>query len=270
MPDVIRLNAHMARSGHFLRLTTRIAISCVALLTLLNVASAADIKVLGGSAVIPAMEVLIPQFERASGHKVIADFDGAIGAMTKRMQGGEAADVVIVSRQQIESLEKVGKVIQGSGADLARLGVGVFVRKGAPKPDISSIEAFKRALLAAKSIGYNDPAAGAPVSIYLIGAFQRLGIAGEMNPKTVVFKQRSERFAAVARGDVEIGFNQISEILAVPEVELVGPLPSEIQNYTHFAAAVVSASKHPDAAQRFVTFISSPAAMSVMRAKGFE
>ena len=89
----------MARSGHFLRLTTRIAISCVALFTLLNVASAADIKVLGGSAVIPAMEVLIPQFERASGHKVIADFDGAIGAMTKRIQGGEAADVVIVSKR---------------------------------------------------------------------------------------------------------------------------------------------------------------------------
>lgn len=260
----------MARSGHFLGLTVRIAMWCAALSALLNVASAAEIKVLGGSAVIPVMEVLIPQFERASGHKVIADFDGAIGAMTKRIQGGEAADVVIVSRQQIESLEKAGKVIKGTGADLARLGVGVFVRKGARKPDISSVEAFKRALLAAKSIGYNDPAAGAPVSIYLIGAFERLGIASEMNAKTVVFKQRSERFAAVARGDVEIGFNQISEILAVPEVELLGPLPREIQNYTQFAAAVVFVSKNPHAAQQFVTFISSPTAMSVMRAKGFE
>jgi molybdate transport system substrate-binding protein len=132
------------------------------------------------------------------------------------------------------------------------------------------VAAFKRALLKAKSIGYNDPAAGAPVSIYLIGAFERLGIAGEMNRKTVVFKQRSERFAAVARGDVEIGFNQISEILAVPDVELVGPLPKEIQNYTHFAAAVVSGSKHPQIAQEFVTFISSPATVSVMKAKGFE
>jgi len=249
---------------------TRIAISCAALLSIFNVAYAADIKVLGGSAVITVMEVLIPQFERASGHKVTADFDGAIGAMAKRIQGGEAADVVILSRQQIESLEKAGKVVPGSAVDLARLGVGLFVRKGARKPDISSVEAFKRTLLAAKSIGYNDPAAGAPVSLYLIGAFERLGIADEMQSKTVVFKQRSERFAAVARGDVEIGFNQISEILAVPEVESLGPLPPEIQNYTHFAAAVVFITKQPEAARQFVAFISSPTARSVMRAKGFE
>ena len=237
---------------------------------IVGVASAADIKVIGGSAVIPAMEILVPEFERALGHRVIVDFDGAIGAMAKRIQGGEAADVVIVSRQQVEALQQAGKAIPGSAADLAQLGVGVFVRKGAPKPDIGSVETFKRALLAAKSIGYNDPAAGAPVGIYLIGAFERLGIAADMTPKTVVFKQRSERFAAVARGDVEIGFNQISEILAVPEVDFLGPLPSEIQNYTHFAAAVVSTSAHPDAARQFIAFISSPRAKSVMKAKGFE
>jgi molybdate transport system substrate-binding protein len=247
----------------------RIAISCAVLLAVTS-AGAAEIKVLGGSAVIPAMEVLIPQFERITGHKVSADFDGAIGATTKRIQGGEAADVVIVSTQQIESLERAGRVTTGTRADLARLGVGLFVRKGAPKPDISSVEAFKRTLLAAKSIGYNDPAAGAPVGIYLIGAFERLGIAGAMTPKTVVFKQRSERFAPVARGEVEIGFNQISEILVVPDVELLGPLPPEIQNYTHFTAAVVSGSRNPDVAQRFVTHISSPAAKAVMKAKGFE
>src|SRR5258706_6181816 len=229
---------------------TRIAMSCADLLAIFSVACAADIKVLGGSAVITAMEVLIPQSERASGHKVIADFDGAIGAMAKRIQGGEAADVVILSRQQIESLEKAGKVVPGSAVDLARLGVGLFVRKGARKPDISSVEAFKRTLLAAKSIGYNDPAAGAPVSLYLIGAFERLGIADEMQSKTVVFKQRSERFAAVARGDVEIGFNQISEILAVAAVESLGPLPPGIQNYNDFAAAVGIVTKQPGTARQ--------------------
>src|SRR5436853_2715490 len=103
-----------------------------------SVASAADIKVIGGSAVIPPMEILIPQFERTSGHKVIADFDGAIGAMTKRIQAGDAADVVVVSKQQIGLLEKDGRVAGSSARELARLGVGVFVRKGAPKPDISS------------------------------------------------------------------------------------------------------------------------------------
>jgi molybdate transport system substrate-binding protein len=248
----------------------RNTISCVGLFAAINLAFAAEIKVISGSAVIPAMEVLIPQFERVSGHKVVSDFDGAIGAMTKRIQAGEPADVVIVSRQQVESLEKSGRVIQGTAIDLAKLGVGIFVRKGAARPDISSVEAFKRAMLAAKSIGYNDPAAGAPVSIYLIGAFERLGMSADMNPKTVVFKQRSERFAAVARGDVEIGFNQISEILAVPDVDLVGPLPVGLQNYTHFTAAVVSGSQHPDIARQFITFISSPAAVSVLRAKGFE
>jgi len=214
--------------------------------------------------------VLVPQFERSSGHKVTADFDGAIGQMAKRIQDGEAADVVIVSPHQIKALEDAGRVLKGTARDLARLGVGVFVRKGAPRPDIGSVEAFKRAMLAAKSIGYNDPAAGAPVSLYLIGAFERLGIAEQMTPKTVAFKQRSERFAAVARGDVEIGFNQMSEILAVPEVDLVGPLPGAIQNDTHFAAAVVAASRQPDAAREFIAFVTSPAASTVLRKKGFE
>src|SRR5207253_2119815 len=108
-----------------------------------------------------------------------------IGAITERVQAGEAADVVIVSKQQIELLEQHRKVLPGSGAELGKLGVGVFVRKGAPRPDISSVESFKRALLNAKSIGYNDPAVGAPVGIYLMGAFERLGIAEEMTRKTV-------------------------------------------------------------------------------------
>lgn len=236
----------------------------------INAASADEIKVVSGSAVVPPMEVLIPRFERESGHHVAADFDAAIGAMAKRIHAGEMADVVIVSRQQIDGLEKAGKVLPGTGVDLVKLGVGVFVRKGAAKPDIGTVEAFKRAMLAARSIGYNDPAAGAPVSLYLIGAFERLGIAAEMTPKTVVFKRRTERFAPVARGEVEIGFNQISEILTERDVDLVGPLPAEIQNYTHFAAGVVAVSKRPEAARQFVAFISSPAAKAVFRSKGFE
>ncbi len=246
------------------------AILCLSLISIANLAAATEIKVLSGSAVEPVMIVLIPQFEQSSGHKVTFDFDGAIGAMTRRIEKGEAADVIIVSRPQIDSLEKHAKVIPGSRVELAKLGVGIFVRKGAPKPDISSVEAFKRTLLAAKSVGYNDPAAGAPVSIYLIGALERLGIAAEMKLKTVVFNQRSERFAAVARGDVEIGFNQISEILAVPSVELVGPLPAAIQNYTLFTAAIVASSKEVDAAKAFLAFISSPVSAAVMKAKGFE
>ena len=233
-------------------------------------AHAAEIKVLAGSALDAPLRVLVPQFERASGHKVRIDSDGAIGAMAKRVERGDAADVLIVSPAQLAGLEKQGKIEAATKRDVARTGVGLFVRKGAAKPDIGSVDAFKQTMLRAQSIGYNDPAAGAPVSLYLIELFKRLGIAAEMQSKTMVFKQRTERFAAVARGEVEIGFNQVAEILSVPDVDLVGPLPTAIQRYTVFSAGVVSGSRHKDAAAAFVDFISSPDARGVMRAKGFE
>jgi molybdate transport system substrate-binding protein len=245
------------------------AIWCLVLGAAVDVA-AAEIRILSGSAIETAMAELIPKFEQSSGHKVTFDFNGAIGAMTDRIERGEAADVVIVSGPQIEKLQQQGKVLFDSRADIARVGIGVFVRKGAAKPDVGSVEAFKRTVLAAKSIGWNDPAAGAPVSIYMIGVLERLGIGDEMKPKTVAFKQRSERFEAVARGDVELGFNQISEIVATPSVELVGPLPAPIQNYTLFAAGIVATSKEPEAAQALIRFISSPNAQAIWRAKGFE
>jgi len=232
-------------------------------------AQAADIKVLAGSGVQPVMAELVPKFEASSGHKVTFDW-GTVGGMAERVRQGEAADVVIAAGPQIEALEKVGKVVAGSRTDLAKAGVGVFVRKGAVKPDIGSVDAFKRAMLAAKSIGWNDPAAGAPVSIYMLVLFERLGIAAEMKDRTVTFKQRSERFEAVARGDVEIGFNQVSEILAAPGVDLVGPLPPAIQHYTLFTAAIVASSKEQDASRALLRFVSSPDARAVMKAKGFD
>ncbi len=118
---------------------------------------------------------------------------GTVGEMAGRVQKGELADMVIASGPQIERLEKLGKVVSGTRTDLAKTGVGLFVRKGASKPDISSVEAFKRTMLASKSIGWNDPAAGAPVSIYMLGVFERMGIANEMKQKTTAFNQRSER-----------------------------------------------------------------------------
>jgi molybdate transport system substrate-binding protein len=234
-----------------------------------QLAVAAEIKVLSGSGVQPVMIELVPKFEQSSGHKVAFDY-GTVGGMADRIQRGEAADVVIASGPQIDTLERQGKVVSGSRTDLAKTGVGLFVRKGAPKPEIGSVEAFKRAMLAAKSIGWNDPAAGAPVSIYMISAFGRLGIATEMKPKTTAFKQRSERFEAVARGDIEIGFNQISEILAAPGVDLVGPLPDAIQHYTLFSAGIVASSTEQEASKALLQFISSSAARSIMIARGFE
>jgi molybdate transport system substrate-binding protein len=235
-----------------------------------TIASAAEIKVLAGSAVTPVMIELIAKFELSTGHKVLSDFDGAIGAMTDRVLKGEAADVIIVSGEQIDKLVRQGRVVPGSRVDIAKVGVGVFVRKGAPKPDITSLDAFKEVMKAAKTIGYNDPAAGAPVGIYLAELFERLGIADEMKAKTTVFKQRSERFGAVARGDVEIGFNQISEIVAASGIDLVGPLPAPIQRYTLFASGIVASGREQHASRALVAFTSSPQAQAVWQAKGFE
>jgi molybdate transport system substrate-binding protein len=251
------------------RSTIAAAISFMLMFATADDASAAQIKILSGSAIETAMAVLIPQFEQSSGHKVTFDFNGAIGAMADRVQKGEAADVVIVSRLQIDALEKQGKVVAGS-IDISKVGVGLFVRKGDPKPDVSSVDAFKRAMLAAKSIGWNDPAAGAPVSIYMLGVLERLGIADVMKPRTVAFKQRSERFEAVARGDVEIGFNQISEIIAAPGIDLVGPLPAPIQNFTLFAGGIVATSKEQEVAKALIRFISSPSAQVIWKTKGFD
>lgn len=233
-------------------------------------ASADEIRVLAGSAVDTAFAVLIPDFERATGTQVLFDGDGAIGQMAKRVEAGEAADVLVVSRPQIQALAQKGRLVPGTTREIARMGVGVFVRKGAPKPDISTPEAFKATMLSAKSIGYNDPALGAPVSIYLLGLFERMGIAAEMKQKTVVFRQRTERFAPVARGEVDIGFNQLGEIIVQPGIDLVGPLPAPIQNYTLFTAAVVVAGKNHEGAKRFIDFIASADAAAVFKAKGFE
>jgi molybdate transport system substrate-binding protein len=234
-----------------------------------SIALSSDLRVLSGSGVQPVMNEIIPQFERTSGHRVSMVY-GTVGEMADRVQKGEAADMVIASRPQIESLEKLDKIVVGTRTDLAKTGVGLFVRKGASKPDISSVEAFKRTMLASKSIGWNDPAAGAPVAIYMLGVFERMGIANEMKEKTTAFKQRSERFEAVARGDIEIGFNQISEIVAASGIDLLGPLPAAIQHYTLFTAGIVASSANQEAAKALLAFVASPSAKAIMNTRGFE
>jgi molybdate transport system substrate-binding protein len=233
-----------------------------------TVARAAEIKLLCAVALHPAIDVLIPDFEKSSGHKVTVAY-GTAGAIADRFLKGEAADLLINAAPLMDRLRAQGKVLAGDRVIVAKVGVGVFVRKGAVKPDISSADAFKRSMLAAKSIIYPDPAGGGASGIYVASLLERLGIAAEMKPKTKL-STLGALYASVASGEVEIGFNQVSEILAQPTVELVGPLSSVIQNYTQFVPGIVTGSNQADAATALVTFLSSPAAKTVLKAKGFE
>jgi molybdate transport system substrate-binding protein len=233
-----------------------------------SMATAAEMRLLSASALHPVIDALKPDFEKSSGHKVTVDY-GTAGAVADRVQKGEAADIVLSSVPMIERLQAQGKVLAGDRVVFAKVGVGAFVRKGAAKPDISSADAFKRAMLAARSIAYPDPAGGGASGIYVASLLERLGIAAEMKPKTKL-STLDTLYASVASGEVEIGFNQVSEILAQPTVELVGPLPAAIQNYTQFAPGIVTGSGQIDAARTLVTFLYSPAAKAVLKAKGFE
>jgi molybdate transport system substrate-binding protein len=233
-----------------------------------STARAAEIKLLCASALHPVIDALMPDFEKSSGHKVTVAY-GTAGAVADSVQKGEAADIAISSVPMIDRLQAQGKVVAGDRVIIAKVGVGVFVRKGAMKPDLSSADAFKRSMLAARSIAYPDPAGGGASGIYVASLLERLGIAAEMKPKTKL-STLGTLYASVASGEVEIGFNQVSEILAQPTIELAGPLPPEIQNYTQFLPGVVTGSSQANAARALVTFLYSPAAKTVLKTKGFE
>ncbi len=234
-----------------------------------STARAAEIKLLCAVALHPAYDALIPDFEKSSGHKVAVAYGNA-GAIADRFQKGEVADLVINAAPLMDQLRAQGKVLAGDRIIIAAVGVGVFVRPGPAKPDISSADVFKRTLLAARSIIYPDPAGGGASGIYMASLLERMGIAAEMKPKTKLSPSANVLYASVASGDVEIGFQQISEILAQPTVEFAGPLPPAIQNYTQFVPGIVTGSGQADAARALVTFLSSPAAQTVLKAKGFE
>src|SRR6478736_9952891 len=196
--------------------------------------ASAEIKVLTTGAFKQVVVALVPEFEKATGHKVVVD-NGTVGQLQKRVDDGEAFDVLVLSPKGIEDYIKSGKIVAGSNANLAKVGVGVMVKEGAPKPDISTVEAFKQALLKAKSVGYIDPASGGSSGIYVDKLLERLGIADQVRPKAKL-KQSGHVSDLVKAGDAELGVHQISEIVPVKGAVLVGPLPKEIQNTTTYAA----------------------------------
>jgi molybdate transport system substrate-binding protein len=209
------------------------------------------------------LEELGPQFEKATGNTLVFTIAPA-AVLKEKIDQGAAFDVAILTAPLTDNLAKESK-IDTAPTTIAHAGIGVAVRKGATKPDISTTEAFKRALLNAKSVGFT--AAGAS-GVYLRTLFEKLGIADELRPKLKLLQGAAG--AAVANGEVEIGLTQISEILPYANVELVGPLPSEVQSYTYFSAGVSTASKEANAAGAFINFITAPAALAVIKAKGME
>ena len=179
-------------------------------------ATAAEIKVLTTGAFKQVVVALIPEFEKATGHKVVLD-NGTVGQLQKRVDDGETFDVLVLSPKGIEDYIKSGKIVAGSNANLAKVGVGVMVKEGAPKPDISTVEAFKQALLKAKSVGYIDPASGGSSGIYVAGLLDKLGIADQIKPKAKLQKG-GHVSDLVKAGEAEIGVHQISEIVGQPGV----------------------------------------------------
>jgi molybdate transport system substrate-binding protein len=229
---------------------------------------AAELKVLSAGAYKQVVVALQPEFEKQTGHKLTIDND-TVGALVRRIDGGEAFDVVVVSPGAIDDLTRKGRVAEGTRQNLARVGIGVMVRAGAPKPDVSSVDAFKKAVLDAKSVAYIDPASGGSSGIYLDKLFQQMGIAEQVKAKAKL-KQGGYVADLLVKGEAEFGIHQISEIIPVKEVTLVGPLPPQIQNYTTYAAGISTAAKDRDAAQALIKMLSGPAAAEVLKQKGMD
>ena len=232
-------------------------------------AEAAEIKVLSHRGIRPVMEDLGPQFERATGHKLSITF-GPAGGVVKLVEGGETANVVITSRQEIDGFVKDGKAVRDNVTLVARSGIGVAVRKGTPKPDISSPEALKRTLLAAKSITYSNPALGGAAAIHFEKVLDRLGIAKEMKSKTVLSKAGSDTGVVVANGEAEIGVQVSQLLILVPGIEIVGPLPGDLQDTVVFSAAIMAGANDAAASKALMDFLRTPEAAAVIKAKGLE
>ena len=231
-------------------------------------AGAAEIKVLSAGAYKSVVVAMQPEFEMQTGHKLVIDND-TVGALAKRVEGGEAFDVIIVSPGAVDDLIKKGKAASGTRQTLARVGIGVMVKDGAPKPDISSVDAFKKAVLDAKTVAYIDPTSGGSSGIYLAGLFEKLGIANAVKPKAKL-KQGGYVADFIVGGEAELGIHQISEILPVKGVTLVGPLPAEIQNYTTYAAGLSANARDVAAAKALIQALAGSMAAPVLKSKGMD
>jgi molybdate transport system substrate-binding protein len=253
------MNSHICRG---------LIVAALGLSGFVSSASAAEVKVLTAGAFKQVVLALVPDFEKQTGNKVLVDNDTA-GGLKKRIESGEAFDVAVITPAVVDDLAGAGKIAPGSRVNLATVGVGVVVKEGAPKPDVSTVEAFKRALLAAKSVAYIDPASGGSSGVYIEKLLERLGIADQIRPKAKL-KNGGHVADLIVSGEAELGLHQISEIVPVKGAALVGPLPKEIQNTTTYAAGLSASTQNKDAAQALIKMFSGPAAAAMLKSKGME
>jgi molybdate transport system substrate-binding protein len=243
----------------------RSIVAAAAALILPTMTFATELKVLSTQATEDIYRELIPQFEKATGHKVTTVFTGTLDAQ-KRLAAGESYDMIIMAGPAIDAQIKAGKVISGSRVDLAKSGVGVGVPKGAPKPDISTTEALKKTLLAAKSIGYST----GPSGVYMINLFERLGLSDQVRDKLKQTPTGVFVGTIIASSEVDIGFQQVSEVGNFPGVDYVGPLPAEAQQTTVFLSGIAADAKEADMARALVKFLTTPEAGAAFRKRGME
>ena len=255
-----------------------LSVAVLSLLTgpLLGQAVAAELKVLSAGAMRAVLQELAPAFEKSSGHKLVIEYATAGKVEEKVTAGEDAIDVAILSKPRADKLVRVAKLVGGTATTLASAPIGLAVKKGAPKPDISSVEAFKKSLLAAKSIAYTDPASGATSGTHLAQIIDKLGIANELKPKIKLVSPPAGQGSAragefVQRGEAEIAMQPISELKEVDGIEVVGALPAELQSPDLvYVAASPFFSEQPIAAKALIDYLAGPAAKSVYQAKGME
>jgi molybdate transport system substrate-binding protein len=233
-----------------------------------TLAAAAQVKVLTSVALTAALNELAPKYEEASGNKLDIGYS-LIADIRKRMLAGETADVIILSRPVMDELQKQDKFAPNSVVDVAGTPVALAIRAGAPKPDISTVEALKNTLLNAKSIVYADPAKDGASGVYFAHVIDQLGITDQLKSKTILVPG-AQSADKVAAGDAEIGVGQTSEIVPVAGAQVLGPLPGEFSSTTVFTAGIGASSKNPDAAKSLIQFLTGPIAKPILSAKGFQ
>jgi molybdate transport system substrate-binding protein len=230
-----------------------------------------DIKVLSSTAMKTSMDVLMPQFEQASGHKVSFSY-GPSPRIAKQVADGEANDVAIVTNEAVDDLIKQGRIVPGTRADIAHSAIALAVQQGAPKPDISTPEKFKQTMLAAQSLGMSNPVGGGVSGGILIGIFEQLGIAEQMKPKLTFGAGGPAGLIGylLVRKEVEVGIQQMPELMAVPGIDIIGKLPFGMRTVSVFSAGLSTAARDAAAARALIAFLTTPQAKAAIRSMGME